>query len=183
MILHDELHHFHHGGHGHMGRLPSMPEEGGDDGDDLRLTTVSKANLSSSLMELKAVGIATFLMTVGAVTVMWSVKSALGVNDAQEFGKRIIYRPAATDEDYLDAYEVAPFEAEGWTWVEAEKRLMMRGFNSSPCSSPFSAVGICPCLLVHFEKDYQSSRRTLARYTTKAQVRYTANAKESPSAL
>ncbi|EDR06937.1 uncharacterized protein LACBIDRAFT_328311 [Laccaria bicolor S238N-H82] len=87
---------------------------------------VSKANLTSSLMEFKAVGIATFLMAVGAVTVMWSVKSALGVNDAQEFGERIIYRPAATDEDYLDAYEVVPFEAEGWTWVEAEKRLMMR---------------------------------------------------------
>ncbi|EDQ98226.1 uncharacterized protein LACBIDRAFT_336159 [Laccaria bicolor S238N-H82] len=116
MILHDELHHFHHGGHGHMGRLPSMPEEGGDDGDDLRLT-ISKANLSSSLMELKAVGIATFLMAVGAVTVMWN---------AQEFGEKIIYRPAATDEDYLDAYEVVPFEVEGWTWVEAEKRLMMR---------------------------------------------------------
>ena len=35
-----------------------------------------------------------------------------------------IYRPPATDEERHDAYDAAPFEVdEGWTWVEAEKRL------------------------------------------------------------
>ena len=58
---------------------------------------------------------------------------------AQEFGEKMrmtfwsalpknllssIYRPPATDEERHDAYDAAPFEVdEGWTWVEAEKRL------------------------------------------------------------
>ena len=35
-----------------------------------------------------------------------------------------IYRPPAADEECHDAYDAAPFEVdEGWTCVEAEKRL------------------------------------------------------------
>jgi len=59
---------------------------------------------------------------------------------AQEFGEKMrktfwsalptnllssIYRPPATDEERHDVYDAAAFDAdEGWTWVEAEKRLM-----------------------------------------------------------
>ncbi|KIJ97080.1 hypothetical protein K443DRAFT_681803 [Laccaria amethystina LaAM-08-1] len=104
------------------------------------ISAVSKADLSSSLMAFKAFGIATCLVAVGAVTVTWSVKSVLGVKDAQEFGEKMrmtfwsalptnllssIYRPPATDEERHDAYDAAPFDADdGWTWVEAEKRLI-----------------------------------------------------------
>lgn len=85
-------------------------------------------------MAFKAFEIATCLVAVGAVTmtITWNVKSALGVNDAQEFGQKMripfwsalrIYRPAATDEEHHDAYEVTPFEADvSWTCVEVEKR-------------------------------------------------------------
>ena len=40
-----------------------------------------------------------------------------------------IYRPPAPDEECQTAYEAAPFEAdEGFTWMEAEKRLK-RGYE------------------------------------------------------
>ena len=45
------------------------------------ISAVSKADLSSSLIAFKAFGIATSLVAVGAVTITWSVKSALGVKD------------------------------------------------------------------------------------------------------
>jgi len=45
------------------------------------ISAVSKADLSSTFMAFKAFGIATCLVAVGAVTVTWSVKSALGVKD------------------------------------------------------------------------------------------------------
>ena len=73
------------------------------------------------------------------VTIISSNYHLTSLIQAQKFGEKMrmtfwsalptnllssIYRPPAIDEERHGAYDAAPFDAdEGWTWVEAEKRL------------------------------------------------------------
>jgi len=98
-------------------------------------------NQSTAFLAAKAFLIATGLVAVGGVTFTWAVKTALGVENAQEFGQKMrsifqttvpglrsrLYRPPETDDelDELQAHGVAFPSAiqREWNWKEAEERL------------------------------------------------------------
>jgi len=108
---------------------------------------MSAMNASSAFMAAKAFGIATALVAVGGMGLMWGVKTTLGVNDAREFGQKMryllwmsapslasrIHRPPETEEERHQIHAFAPFGIEGgsfpqstdeeWTWEKAEDRL------------------------------------------------------------
>jgi len=93
-------------------------------------------NQSTALLAAKAFLIATGLVAVGGVTFMWAVKTALGVEDAPEFGQKMrsifqttvpglrsrLYRPPETDDDRYELQTQAAIEQD-WSWEEAEERL------------------------------------------------------------
>ncbi|KAL6299311.1 hypothetical protein BKA93DRAFT_829971 [Sparassis latifolia] len=100
-------------------------------------------NFNGALYTMKAFGIATLLVTVGAGTAVWGIKTALGVRDTQEFADRVrmfivkrmpvlsyrIYRPLGLEDEELDAKSVStlsqphPDDVLQWSWPDAEKRL------------------------------------------------------------
>ncbi|EEB99147.1 hypothetical protein MPER_01228, partial [Moniliophthora perniciosa FA553] len=82
----------------------------------------------------KAFGIATFAVTLGAVTLVWGVKNAMGVEDTQEFARRmrqliLTHMPILSSrihgslEDDPHNDEKSKSDADGWNWDDAEKRL------------------------------------------------------------
>ncbi|PPR06023.1 hypothetical protein CVT26_007502 [Gymnopilus dilepis] len=102
------------------------------------MTGLSRMNKSSGLLAAKAFAIATGLVAVGGFGMIWTVKMALGIQDAREFGQRMravlwssvpvlasrIHRAPETDEERRAVLQVAPFGVqEDWSWPEAEKRL------------------------------------------------------------
>ncbi|KAK7443999.1 hypothetical protein VKT23_015396 [Stygiomarasmius scandens] len=96
-------------------------------------------NFSPVLFALKALGLATFSVTVGAFAVVWGVKGCLGVENVQEFSdrmrqfsftrvsflsSRILGSHIQDDESSASSTNPPPLEVEGeWNWPDAEKRL------------------------------------------------------------
>ncbi|KAF8637187.1 hypothetical protein AX17_002984 [Amanita inopinata Kibby_2008] len=105
------------------------------------LSAISRVNYSTALFAAKAFGIATCLVTMGALGVTWGVKTWMGINDTREFAHRIrlalraylpslssrIHRPPETEEERaLFEGVTAPTStpaAPGWNVEEAEERL------------------------------------------------------------
>lgn len=90
------------------------------------------------LYTLKAFGLATALVTLGATASIWGVMKALNAHDTKEFAERLrhvvltnlpvlsyrIYRPAEPHQDDDSARTENPAsEPAGWNWQEAEVRL------------------------------------------------------------
>ncbi|KAG2134454.1 hypothetical protein DEU56DRAFT_809177 [Suillus clintonianus] len=94
---------------------------------------------NSPLYTLKAFGIATAIVTLGATASIWGVMKALDARDTNEFAERLrhavltklpvlsyrIYRPAETRQDGNDSAltENPASEPVEWNWHEAENRL------------------------------------------------------------
>jgi hypothetical protein len=57
--------------------------EGASPGISEMMSALSRMNASSALMAAKAFGIATALVAVGGMGLMWGVKTTLGVNDVR----------------------------------------------------------------------------------------------------
>ncbi|KAF8967378.1 hypothetical protein BDZ97DRAFT_1609186, partial [Flammula alnicola] len=126
--------------------ISSLRSESDSAGVGEMMSALSRMNASSALMAAKAFGIATALVAVGGLGLTWAAKTALGVQDAREFGQKMrymlwksvpsltsrIHRPPETDEERQQVHRVAPFGVEGlgeeqeeqWNWEQAEKRLM-----------------------------------------------------------
>ncbi|KAG1831897.1 hypothetical protein DFJ58DRAFT_711062 [Suillus subalutaceus] len=89
------------------------------------------------LYTLKAFGIATALVTLGATASIWGVMKALNAHDINEFAERLrhavltklpvlshrIYRPAEPHANDSARTENPASEPVGWNWQEAEVRL------------------------------------------------------------
>jgi len=102
------------------------------------MSALSHINASSAMLAAKAFAVATGIVSIGGTVVVWSVKEALGVKDAREFGNTMrllllgvvpslssaIYRPPQTEEERQEAHSFAPSSVqENWRWEDAEKRL------------------------------------------------------------
>ncbi|KDR80684.1 hypothetical protein GALMADRAFT_241065 [Galerina marginata CBS 339.88] len=102
------------------------------------MSALSRMNASSALLAAKAFAIATGLVAVGGLGMIWMVKTTLGVQDAREFGQRMraalwssaptltsrILRPPQTDKERQDIHLVTAFGVqEEWSWDQAEKRM------------------------------------------------------------
>jgi hypothetical protein len=61
--------------------VESFSSEGASPGIGEMMSALSRMNASSALMAAKAFGIATALVAVGGMGLMWGVKTTLGVND------------------------------------------------------------------------------------------------------
>jgi len=61
--------------------VESFSSEGASPGISEMMSALSRMNASSALMAAKAFGIATALVAVGGMGLMWGVKTTLGVND------------------------------------------------------------------------------------------------------
>ncbi|THU81773.1 hypothetical protein K435DRAFT_844618 [Dendrothele bispora CBS 962.96] len=96
-----------------------------------------KDGFSPILHALKALGVATVLVSTGAVAGVWGVKSYLGVKDTQEFAERMhgfvstripvlsvwINRSHFNEDDDCSSSQSASEVDKEWTWPEAEDRL------------------------------------------------------------
>ncbi|KAH8089903.1 hypothetical protein BXZ70DRAFT_1041920 [Cristinia sonorae] len=102
---------------------------------------------NGAFYSVKAFGIATAMVTVGAVTTVWGVKLAMGVQDTKEFADRMrnliltrmpilssrIHRPPAPQDNPVDwtpeLKSSSPLSGSDqneeleWSWPSAEKRL------------------------------------------------------------
>jgi hypothetical protein len=98
------------------------------------MSAISQMNQSTALLAAKAFIVATGLVAVGGVTFTWAVKTALGVEDAREFGQKMrsifqatvpglrsrLYRPPETDDERYEMQTSAAIEQD-WCWEEAEE--------------------------------------------------------------
>ncbi|KAL0072340.1 hypothetical protein AAF712_000103 [Marasmius tenuissimus] len=90
-------------------------------------------DFNPALLTAKAFGIATLAVTVGAVTLVWGVKSAMGVENTEQFARRmreiIITRmpilSSRIHRSHTEEYEEGrtPHVDPKWNWDDAEKRL------------------------------------------------------------
>lgn len=102
------------------------------------MSAMSQLNLSNAMFAGKAFLIATGLVTVGGGLLAWGVKTALGVNEAHEFGTKMrsflwsawpslaarIHRGPEDEQERKAALEAAPFGVqEEWSTEASEARL------------------------------------------------------------
>ncbi|ESK88539.1 hypothetical protein Moror_3177 [Moniliophthora roreri MCA 2997] len=91
-------------------------------------------DFNPALYTVKAFGIATFAVTLGAVTFVWGVKNAMGIEDTQEFARRmhqliltrmpiLSSRIHRSLEDDPRNDETLKSDVDDWNWDDAEKRL------------------------------------------------------------
>ncbi|KDQ53717.1 hypothetical protein JAAARDRAFT_136552, partial [Jaapia argillacea MUCL 33604] len=98
-------------------------------------------DFNGALYCLKAFGIATAAVSVGAASTIWGVKSYLGVRDTQEFAALMretmltklpklasrLHRPVELDPETVSVSSQIECDIEttrqAWSWQEAEKRL------------------------------------------------------------
>jgi len=104
--------------------------------------TDASDGFNGALYSAKAFGIATLCVGAGAVTMVWGVQQALGVENTQEFAHRMrsfilyrmpflssrIHRPPETEDsqEVSDALQLRVDQtsrATDWTWHDAERRL------------------------------------------------------------
>ncbi|EMD34597.1 hypothetical protein CERSUDRAFT_54591, partial [Gelatoporia subvermispora B] len=84
----------------------------------------------------KAFGVATLLVSAGAGTIVWGVRTALGVNTTQEFAERMRFFMAAKMSILSSRIHRRPEVADGptgveeahddaleWSWPDAQQRL------------------------------------------------------------
>ncbi|KZT66604.1 hypothetical protein DAEQUDRAFT_674700 [Daedalea quercina L-15889] len=105
-------------------------------------TTAADDNFNGALYSAKAFGIATLLVGAGAVTTVWGVQQALGVENTQEFAHRMrsfilrrmsflssrIHRPPDPEDGGNDSgtprlHVNQTAGTVGWSWPDAEQRL------------------------------------------------------------
>ncbi|KAK7047345.1 hypothetical protein VNI00_006576 [Paramarasmius palmivorus] len=95
---------------------------------------VQELDFNPALYTVKAFGIATFAVTVGAVGLVLGVKNAMGIDDTQEFARRmrelvlarmpILSARIHRTLEELDGTSQSSSETRGeWNWPEAEQRL------------------------------------------------------------
>ncbi|KNZ73709.1 hypothetical protein J132_10380, partial [Termitomyces sp. J132] len=100
------------------------------------LSAISKADSSTALWAGKAFAIATGIVTVGGIALVFAVQSSMGVKDTKEFADRMrtlvwrglpgltsqIHRPSDENDQGLPISESLEPDPT-WKWEEAERRL------------------------------------------------------------
>ncbi|KAF9268843.1 hypothetical protein L218DRAFT_534556 [Marasmius fiardii PR-910] len=95
-------------------------------------TKLAQLDFSPALLAIKALGIATIAVAIGAVGLVWGVKNAMGVETTEQFAPRmrqfiITQMPKMSSRihrSHLDEdVDARPLIDPEWNWEEAERRL------------------------------------------------------------
>ncbi|KAJ3529233.1 hypothetical protein NMY22_g9077 [Coprinellus aureogranulatus] len=107
------------------------------------MSAMSQLTLSNAMFAGKAFAIATFLVTLGGGVLVLGVKTALGVNEAHEFGAKMrsflwsvwpslsnsIHRSPESEEERRESSRVAPYGTDEEWSVEASEARLKRAYQ------------------------------------------------------